>query len=97
MTAAKFPVHRDLAGFDFEVSPVDRKRVLQLAEIAFTDEAHNVVLGGQPRCWQEPRGNGHRRCGHHAAWQARALLLDGGPGQRAGAGEGPGQGGSHCG
>jgi DNA replication protein DnaC len=27
MHAAKFPVHRDLAGFDFEVSPVDRKLV----------------------------------------------------------------------
>ncbi len=27
MNAAKFPVHRDLAGFDFEVSPVDRKLV----------------------------------------------------------------------
>ena len=25
MSAAKFPVHRDLAEFDFEVSPVDRK------------------------------------------------------------------------
>jgi hypothetical protein len=24
MHAAKFPMHRDLAGFDFEVSPVDR-------------------------------------------------------------------------
>jgi len=24
MTAAKFPVHRDLAGFDFSISPVDR-------------------------------------------------------------------------
>ena len=32
MHTAKFPVHRDLAGFDFEVSPVDRKLVLQLAE-----------------------------------------------------------------
>ena len=48
MNAAKFPVHRDLAGFDFEVSPVDRKLVLQLAEMAFTDEAHNVVLVGGP-------------------------------------------------
>ena len=27
MHAAKFPVHRDMAGFDFEVSPVDRKLV----------------------------------------------------------------------
>ena len=29
MDAAKFPVHRDMAGFDFEVSPVDRKLVLR--------------------------------------------------------------------
>ncbi len=46
MHAAKFPVHRDLAGFDFTVSPVDQKLVLQLAEIDFADEAHNVVLVG---------------------------------------------------
>ena len=36
MGAAKFPVHRDLAGFDFEVSPVDRKLVGTLATAAFT-------------------------------------------------------------
>ena len=48
MHAAKFPVHRDLAGFDFEVSPVDRKLVMQLAETAFTEAAHNVVLVGGP-------------------------------------------------
>jgi len=48
LNAAKFPVHRDLAGFDFEVSPVDRKLVLQLADMSFTDEAHNVVLVGGP-------------------------------------------------
>ncbi len=48
MHAAKFPVHRDLAGFDFEVSPVDRKLVSQLATTAFTDAAHNVVLVGGP-------------------------------------------------
>ena len=46
MSAAKFPVHRDLAGFDFEVSPVDRKLVTQLAETSFTEAAHNVVLVG---------------------------------------------------
>ena len=46
MSAAKFPVHRDLAGFDFEVSPVDRKLVLQLAETSFTEAAHNIVLVG---------------------------------------------------
>ena len=48
MKAAKFPVHRDLAGFDFEVSPVDRKLVTTLATTTFTDDAHNVVLMGGP-------------------------------------------------
>ena len=48
MHAAKFPVHRDLAGFDFAVSPVDRKLVLQLAELSFAEQAHNVVLVGGP-------------------------------------------------
>ena len=48
MHTAKFPVHRDLAGFDFEVSPVDRKLVATLATAAFTDDAHNAVLVGGP-------------------------------------------------
>jgi len=48
MKAARFPVHRDMAGLDFEVSPVDRKLVTTLATTAFTDDAHNVVLMGGP-------------------------------------------------
>jgi DNA replication protein DnaC len=48
MHAAKFPMHRDLAGFDFEVSPVDRKLVTTLATTAFTEDAHNAVLVGGP-------------------------------------------------
>ncbi len=48
MHAAKFPVHRDLAGFDFEASPVDRKLVHQLADLSFTEAAHNAVLVGGP-------------------------------------------------
>jgi DNA replication protein DnaC len=48
MATAKFPVHRDLAGFDFEVSPVDRKLVTQLAGCEFTRAAHNAVLVGGP-------------------------------------------------
>ena len=48
MLTAKFPIHRDLAGFDFEVSPVDRKLVTTLATMAFTDDAHNAVLVGGP-------------------------------------------------
>jgi DNA replication protein DnaC len=48
MHVAKFPVHRDLAGFDFDVSPVDRKLVMKLAEMEFVDQSHNVVLVGGP-------------------------------------------------
>mmetsp|Transcript_66689 Transcript_66689/g.164355 ORF Transcript_66689/g.164355 Transcript_66689/m.164355 type:complete len:274 (-) Transcript_66689:878-1699(-) len=48
MHAARFPIHRDLAGFDFEVSAVDRQLVTQLARCEFTEAAHNVVLVGGP-------------------------------------------------
>src|SRR5690606_20927401 len=48
MTTAKFPVHRDLAGFDFDISPVDRKLVMKLADMEFTEAVHNVVLLGGP-------------------------------------------------
>ena len=48
MSAARLPTHRDLAGFDFGCSPVDRKLVLQLAECGFAQQAHNVVLVGGP-------------------------------------------------
>ena len=48
MTAAKFPMHRDLAGFDFEASKADAKLIHQLANMSFTEGAHNVVLVGGP-------------------------------------------------
>lgn len=48
MQVAKFPVHRDIAGFDFELSPVDRPLVSTLVTNDFTDDAHNVVLVGGP-------------------------------------------------
>jgi DNA replication protein DnaC len=46
MHVAKFPVHRDLAGFDFEQSKVDQNLISQLADLSFTEQAHNVVLIG---------------------------------------------------
>jgi len=46
MHAAKFPVHRDLAGFEFEQSKVDRNLIMQLADLSFTESAHNAVLIG---------------------------------------------------
>jgi DNA replication protein DnaC len=48
MNAAKFPVHRDLAGFDFQASKVDEQLVRQLATMAFTDSAQNAVFIGGP-------------------------------------------------
>lgn len=48
MKAAKFPLHRDLAGFDFESSSVDHKLVSHLATLEFTDTAQNAVLIGGP-------------------------------------------------
>jgi DNA replication protein DnaC len=46
MHAARFPVHRDLAGFDFEQSKVDRGLIGELADLSFTEAAHNVVFIG---------------------------------------------------
>jgi DNA replication protein DnaC len=48
MTSARFPVHRDLAGFDFSASVVDQRLITQLATLEFTEAAHNAVLVGGP-------------------------------------------------
>lgn len=48
MNAAKLPMHRDLAGFDFGSSKVDPPLIRQLATLAFTDTAQNAVLIGGP-------------------------------------------------
>ena len=46
MSAARFPVHRDLAGFDFGQSRVDEKLIRELASAQFIDAAANVVFVG---------------------------------------------------
>lgn len=46
MHTARFPVHRNLAGFDFSQSKVDASLIDRLATMAFTDAADNVVLVG---------------------------------------------------
>jgi len=46
MTAARFPIHRSLADFDFSQSKVDESLIQQLATFDFTDAAQNVVLVG---------------------------------------------------
>lgn len=46
LQTARFPVHRDLASFDFASAKVDRSLIDSLADSQFTDAAHNVVLVG---------------------------------------------------
>ena len=48
LTLARFPLHRDLTGFEFEGTPVDRALIQRLADASFTAAAHNVVLVGGP-------------------------------------------------
>lgn len=48
MKAAKFPIHRDLAGFDFASSEVDETLISKLATLEFADTAQNVVFIGGP-------------------------------------------------
>ena len=46
LRSARFPAHRDLAGFEFEASAVDRALIGQLSDIGFTDTAQNIVFVG---------------------------------------------------
>ena len=46
MHTARFPIHRNLAGFDFSQSKVDESLIERLATMQFTDAAQNVVLVG---------------------------------------------------
>ena len=48
MTTAKFPNHRDLAGFVFDDSPVDKALVWNLHEGQFIHSTSNIVLVGGP-------------------------------------------------
>jgi len=48
MRIARFPAHRDLAGFDFAESSVNAALVKALHRCEFIDETENVVLIGGP-------------------------------------------------
>jgi DNA replication protein DnaC len=48
MTAAHFPAHRDLKGFDFAQAQVDEPLVRELYDLSFLASAHNVVFIGGP-------------------------------------------------
>jgi DNA replication protein DnaC len=46
INVARFPLHRNLAGFDFSQSKVDESLISKLATMEFTAAAQNVVLVG---------------------------------------------------
>jgi DNA replication protein DnaC len=46
--AARFPVYKDLTGFDFASSEVNEALVRQLHRCEFTEKAENIVLVGGP-------------------------------------------------
>ncbi|REM69036.1 ATP-binding protein, partial [Mycobacterium tuberculosis] len=48
MGAARFPAHRDLAGFEFAQANVDEALVRVLHAGQFIEAAHNAVLIGGP-------------------------------------------------
>ena len=48
MKAARFPVYRDLASFDFSQSAANEALIRQLHRCEFMDQVHNVVLVGGP-------------------------------------------------
>ena len=51
MKVARFPIHRDLAGFDFaceSAAQIDGSQIDKLATLEFVDTAQNVVFIGGP-------------------------------------------------
>lgn len=46
LKAAKFPIHRDLAGFDWTETPLPQAQIEQLASTNFMETAHNLILVG---------------------------------------------------
>jgi DNA replication protein DnaC len=46
MKAARFPIHRDLTGFDWSETPLQQAQIEQLATASFMDSAHNLILVG---------------------------------------------------
>lgn len=48
MSIARFPAHRDLAGFDFKDSAINEAMVKTLHRCEFLDETENIVLIGGP-------------------------------------------------
>ena len=48
LKSARFPVHRDLHGFDFTQSEIDESQLQGLHTCEFIQDAHNIVFVGGP-------------------------------------------------
>jgi len=46
LSAAKFPIHRDMVAFEWQESPLPQAQIQQLASAAFMEEAHNLIFVG---------------------------------------------------
>lgn len=46
LKAARFPVHRDLTGFNWAETPLPRTQIEQLASAGFMETEHNLILVG---------------------------------------------------
>jgi DNA replication protein DnaC len=46
LSAAKFPIHRDMVTFEWQESPLPKAQIQQLASAAFMEEAHNLIFVG---------------------------------------------------
>jgi DNA replication protein DnaC len=46
LKAARFPIHRDLTGFDWSETPLDTARIQELAKGHYLETAHNLILVG---------------------------------------------------
>ena len=70
MHAARFPVHRDLAGFDFEVSPVDRALVTNAGQHRLHRQRAQRRAGRRAGHRRDPSGHSHQRVWHQHARQS---------------------------
>jgi DNA replication protein DnaC len=87
LKSARFPVHRDLAGFDFSHSKVDERLILELADLAITEVGHHMVFIGGTGTGKSHFATAWGVFRHHPPWPACALLLHRRSGQRPGTGE----------
>ena len=82
--AAKFPLHRDLAGFDFTSSKVDQILVRQLATLALTGTVQNCRPHRRSGHRQDTPGYRDGSVGDSDERHAGMLLLGGRPSRFAG-------------